>query len=186
MRAGVGSGPPLGKSVASAGLNAGEVCLEEVASELGFLVGTFRGDDLSSLGFRVIRPESLRGADEGEQGIDAGGDSPEDHFLGALGWIYGCTPTPPQTLDGARWSPRGEVSIRVGSHCCSGVYLARPLGCRDCAASTVPAGFCSQWACRLPLWSHCSHSRREGRQEARGLTDARRARETHTVLSRSA
>lgn len=123
MRAGMGSGPPLGKSVASAGLNAGEVCLEEVASELGFPVGTFRGDDLSSLGFRVIRPESLRGADEGEQGIDAGGDSPEDHFLGALGWIYGCTPTPPQTLDGARWSPRGEVSIRVGSHCCSGGVL---------------------------------------------------------------
>lgn len=40
MRAGVGSGPPLGKSVASAGLNAGEVCLEEVASELGLPVGT--------------------------------------------------------------------------------------------------------------------------------------------------
>lgn len=85
----------------------------------------------------------------------------------------------------------GEKSPYVwGPTAALGVYLARPLGCRDFAASTVPAGFCRQWACRPPLWSHCGHSLREaggeGRQEARGLTDGRRAVDTHPVLTRSA
>lgn len=64
MRARVGSGPPLGKSVASAGSNAGEVCLEEVASELGLPGGVTclpSGSGSSDLNV-------CGGADESEQG----------------------------------------------------------------------------------------------------------------------